>query len=51
MKKRLPLYLLIAFIVANILYMFVAPLMVMEKIKKDTKVHLKERALKRAGGD
>ncbi len=36
MKKRLPLYLLIAFIVANILYMILAPLMIMEKIEKDT---------------
>jgi len=36
MKKRLPLYLLIAFIVANIVYMFLAPMMVMDKIKKDT---------------
>ncbi len=36
MKKKLPLYLLIAFIVANILYMFIAPLMIMDKIKKDT---------------
>ncbi len=36
MKKKLPLYLLIAFIVANIVYMLLAPMMVMDKIKKDT---------------
>jgi len=36
MKKKLPLYLLIAFIVANIVYMFLAPMMVMNKIEKDT---------------
>ncbi len=36
MKKKLPLYLLIAFIVANIVYMILAPLMIMDKIKKDT---------------
>jgi len=36
MKKKLPLYFLIAFIVANIFYMILAPLMIMEKIEKDT---------------
>ena len=43
MKKKLPLYLLIAFIVANILYMFIAPLMIMDKIKKDTTTITQER--------
>ncbi len=43
MKKKLPMYLLIAFIVANILYMFIAPLMIMDKIKHDTKVITKDR--------
>ena len=43
MKKKLPLYLLIAFIVANILYMFIAPLMIMNKIKKDTTTITQER--------
>jgi hypothetical protein len=51
MKKRLPLYLLIAFIVANIIYMFLAPLMIMEKIKKDTTVHLETRTHKSADAD
>ena len=36
MKQKLPLYLLIAFIVANIIYMFLAPMMVMDKIERDT---------------
>ena len=36
LKKRLPLYLLIAFIVANIVYMFLAPMMVIDKIERDT---------------
>ncbi len=51
MKKKLPLYLLIAFIVANIIYMFLAPLMVMEKIKKDTSEHLKTRTQKSVRAD
>jgi hypothetical protein len=52
MKKKLPLYLLIAFIVANIVYMILAPLMIMDKIKKDTAIHVKERVLqKQKGGD
>ncbi len=48
MKKKLPLYLLIAFIVANIVYMILAPLMIMDKIKKDTAVHVKARAHQKA---
>jgi hypothetical protein len=36
LRKKLPLYFLIAFITANILYMILAPLMIMEKIEKDT---------------
>ena len=36
LKKRLPLYLLIAFIIANIIYMFLTPMMVIDKIEKDT---------------
>jgi len=36
MKKKLPLYFLIAFIIANIVYMFLAPMMVMDKIERDT---------------
>lgn len=51
MRKKLPLYLLIAFIVANIVYMFLAPILVMEKIKKDTTLHLKERVVKGKTGD
>ncbi|GEM_PF-3028391 len=43
LKKKLPLYLLIAFIVANIVYMIMAPLMIMDKIEKDTAVKMQER--------
>ncbi len=38
---------MIAFIVANIVYMILAPLMIMDKIKKDTVIHVKERAMKK----
>lgn len=47
MKKRLPLYLLIAFIVANIVYMFLAPMMVMDKIEKDTAAISQNRGVKK----
>ncbi len=35
--KKLPLYLLIAFLVANILYIVLAPLYVVDKIEKESK--------------
>lgn len=50
MRKKLPLYLLIAFIVANIIYIILAPLMVMEKIKKDTAPHPKAETVRKHGG-
>ncbi len=37
MKKKIGLYLLIAFILANIVYIVMAPLMVMDRIEKDVK--------------
>ncbi len=46
MRKKLPLYLLIAFIVANLVYIVVAPLMIKAKIERDTAAVSKSRGTK-----
>lgn len=46
MKKKLPFYLLMIFVIATIVYIFVAPIMVINKIEKDSKRPKSERIMK-----
>jgi len=42
-KKKLPLYILIAFLVATMIYIFAAPVYIMKNIEKDSKKPKSER--------
>ncbi|NPA82732.1 MAG: hypothetical protein GXO31_08980 [Epsilonproteobacteria bacterium] len=42
-KKRLPLYILIAFLVATIAYIFIAPIYIIKNIEQDSKRPKNER--------
>ncbi len=42
--KKMPLYFLIAFLVANLLYIILAPLYIVDKIEKESKLPKTERA-------
>ncbi len=43
LKKRLPLYFLIAFLVGTMLYIFIAPVYIVKSIEKDSKKPKEER--------
>ncbi len=45
MKNKIPFYLLMIFIVATILYIFAAPIFIIDKIEKDSKKPKSERSL------
>ncbi|NPA82687.1 MAG: hypothetical protein GXO31_08755 [Epsilonproteobacteria bacterium] len=42
-KKKLPLYILIAFLVATIAYIFIAPVYIIKNIQEDSKKPKEER--------
>ena len=46
MSNKLPFYLLMAFIIGTIIYIFAAPIFIIDKIEKDSKRPTNERVYK-----
>ena len=44
-KKHIPMYILVAFLVASILFVFAAPIFIVDKIQSDAKKPKNEREL------
>ena len=46
MRKKIPFYLLMIFIIGTILYIFAAPIFIIDKIEKDSKRPINQREYK-----
>ncbi len=46
MRKKIPFYILMAFIIGTIIYIFAAPIFIIDKIEKDSKRPMNQREYK-----